>query len=119
MPSGFVLYRVCGYHFAILQLPVTGCPNEPTKMTNRNLLLPKGSLVSSANSQLLVNALESQAELDGRYIGLKCVNINSLTGEKRGCFSLVFRAFDKVDQRPVALKFFDLDSSNIFAQLSV
>jgi serine/threonine protein kinase len=72
--------------------------------------------VSSANSQLLVNALESQAELDGRYIDLKCVNINSLTGEKRGCFSLVFRAFDKVDQRWVALKFFDLDSSNIFAQ---
>jgi serine/threonine protein kinase len=27
----------------------------------------------------------------------------------------VFRAFDKVDQRPVALKFFDLDPSNIFA----
>jgi serine/threonine protein kinase len=72
--------------------------------------------VSSANSQLLVNALENQAEIDGRYSGLKCVNMNSLTGEKRGCFSLVFRAFDKVEQHPVALKFFDLDPSNIFAQ---
>lgn len=72
--------------------------------------------MSSANSRLLVNALESQAEVDGRYTGLKCVNINSLTGEHRGCFSLVFTAFDKVDQRPVALKFFDLDASNIFAQ---
>ena len=71
--------------------------------------------MSSANSLLLVNALESQAEVDGRYSGLKCVNIDSLTGTTRGCFSLVFRAFDKVDQRPVALKFFDLDPSNIFA----
>jgi serine/threonine protein kinase len=72
--------------------------------------------VSSANSLLLVNALESQAVVDGRYTGLKCVNINSLTGQQRGCFSLVFSAFDKVDQRQVALKFFDLDASNIFAQ---
>lgn len=75
-----------------------------------------GFLVSSANSLLLINALEGQAEIDGRYSNLKCVNINSLTGEQRGCFSLVFRAFDKVDQRLVALKFFDLDAANFFAQ---
>lgn len=72
--------------------------------------------MSSTNSQLLVSALESQAELDGRYTNLKCVNINALTGAQRGCFSLVFKAFDKVDQRQVALKFFDLDPGNIFAQ---
>lgn len=72
--------------------------------------------MSSTNSQLLINALENQAEIDGRYSDLKCVNMNSLTGEKRGCFSLVFRAFDKVNQYPVALKFFDLDTSNMFSQ---
>ena len=76
----------------------------------------RGLLVSSVNTQLLVSALESQAEVDGRYINLKCVNIDSLTGAQRGCFSLVFKAFDKVDQRAVALKFFDLDAGNIFAQ---
>lgn len=72
--------------------------------------------MSSANSQILVKALEGLSELDGRYSNLKCVNIDSNTGQARGCFSLVFRAFDKVDQRPVALKFFDLDPSNFYAR---
>ena len=67
----------------------------------------------------MINALESQADIDGRYTSLKCVNIDSLTGAQRGCFSLVFKAYDKVDQRWVALKFFDLDPGNIFAQYRI
>ena len=75
--------------------------------------------MASPNSLFLIKELESLAEIDGRYSGLKCVNINSLTGASRGCFSIVFKAFDKVDQRTVALKFFDVDISNIFAQYRI
>lgn len=59
------------------------------------------------NSQLLVRTLEDLTLLDGRFSGLKLMNMSG--GEKRGHFSLVFRAYDELEERFVALKFIDLD----------
>ena len=47
--------------------------------------------------------------LDARFEKLKLVNFNALNDEKRGCFSLVFRAHDRVNDSPVAIKFYDID----------
>nr|WP_315467654.1 protein kinase [uncultured Undibacterium sp.] len=60
------------------------------------------------NSQLLVDTLESLPLLDNRFEKIKLVNYDSVTNDKRGCFSLVFRAFDRLSQKNVALKFYDL-----------
>lgn len=38
-------------------------------------------------------------------------NFDSVSNQKRGCFSLVFRAFDRTQSKKVALKFFDPDPS--------
>lgn len=62
-----------------------------------------------ANNILLKDALESTVLLAGRYEAIKLVNWDATTGEKRGCFSLVFKAFDRVEGKDVALKFYDLD----------
>ena len=62
----------------------------------------------SVNSQLLVNHLQSLPELDGRFTNISLANYDPAHG-KRGSFSLVFRAHDKVENRPIALKFYDPD----------
>lgn len=62
------------------------------------------------NSQLLVNELEALPLLAGRFSNIKLANYDSVAGEKRGCFSLVFSADDALTGEQVALKFFDLDS---------
>ena len=59
------------------------------------------------NSKRLVQELEALPELDGRFTDLKLVNCQGAV--KRGNFSLVFRAKDKVAGDDVAIKFFDLD----------
>lgn len=64
--------------------------------------------MSDANKIILVAGLESLTELDGRYVSLKCVNF-ALGMPKRGEFSLVFQAHDKVDDKKVAIKFYDPD----------
>jgi len=61
-----------------------------------------------ANSQFLVNELESLPLLSGRFSKLKLVNYDSIADQKRGCFSLVFSAVDDMTGEQVALKFFDL-----------
>lgn len=61
-----------------------------------------------ANSELLRQTLEAESLLDGRFSNLKLVNV-SAAGVKRGCFSLVFKAYDVAAGKHVALKFFDLD----------
>jgi serine/threonine protein kinase len=66
-----------------------------------------------SNRQILVQELESLALLDGRYEAIKWVNPPSASGQKRGCFSLVFRAYDRLDGKNVALKFFDIDPANM------
>lgn len=66
-----------------------------------------------ANSLHLVNELENLSSLDGRFIDIKLMNMPN--GKKRGNFSLVFKAFDKIDQKPVALKFFDIDPAKMDA----
>ena len=73
----------------------------------------------SPNSEHLIRTLESLQELDNRYTQIKCVNYNAVTGEIRGVFSLVFKAFDKVNQDFVALKFFDIHPAKMFDQYRV
>jgi serine/threonine protein kinase len=73
----------------------------------------------SPNSQHLIKTLESLQELENRYTQIKWVNYNAVTGEIRGVFSLVFKAFDKVNQDFVALKFFDIHPAKMFDQYRV
>lgn len=73
----------------------------------------------SSNSIHLVHTLESLPVLDGRYTNLTCVNVNLATGDTRGVLSLVFQAFDQVDQRTVALKFYDIAPTKVFDQYRV
>src|SRR5437868_6080636 len=65
----------------------------------------------SSNRDILINRLERLPLLANRYKDIKCVNYNAASGEKRGCFSLVFRATDVLENKTVALKFFDIDSA--------
>lgn len=63
----------------------------------------------SDNSKLLIQALEAEENLEGRFEKLKFVNFDSANDEKRGCFSLVFQAHDCVENEIVALKFYDIN----------
>ncbi|WP_123069263.1 protein kinase domain-containing protein [Massilia aurea] len=65
------------------------------------------------NNQLLVDTLQNTALLDGRYRDIKLVNYDSAADEQRGCFSMVFKAFDTWDQKHVALKFYDLHPARL------
>lgn len=66
-----------------------------------------------SNSLFLINELEKLPLLNGRYEKIKCVNFDVKSGARRGCFSLVFQAFDRVEQKPVAIKFYDIDTVNL------
>ena len=61
------------------------------------------------NNENLRQALENAKLIAGRYENIKLINWDETTGKKRGCFSLVFKAFDIVTDKTVALKFYDLD----------
>lgn len=63
----------------------------------------------SDNSRFLISTLETLPLLDGRFQYLHLVNYDSAHDEKRGFFSLVFRAEDITDSRLVAIKFYDID----------
>jgi serine/threonine protein kinase len=63
------------------------------------------------NSERLVNELETLPLLEGRFRDIRLVNFPN--GEKRGFFSLVFMAYDTVEDKHVALKFFDQDPSKM------
>lgn len=65
------------------------------------------------NSSYLIQHLEALPLLDGRYRDIKVMSINRATGVRRGCFSLVFRAFDELEDQFVALKFFDIAPDNL------
>jgi serine/threonine protein kinase len=67
----------------------------------------------SDNRLLLIQTLEALPRLDGRYENIKCVNYDPALGAKRGCFSIVFRAHDVLENKDVALKFFDIDPANL------
>lgn len=68
------------------------------------------------NNKLLVDALESLALLDGRFSKIKLVNWDPAMPRKRGCFSLVFRAHDQVEDKTVALKFYEISPSALSDQ---
>jgi serine/threonine protein kinase len=59
------------------------------------------------NNQLLATHLESLPLFEGRYSNLRLINYRG--SQKRGVFSLVFRADDTVQGKSVAIKFYDLD----------
>jgi len=59
------------------------------------------------NNQILVDTLKS-ATLDARFERIELANFNAMSDVKRGCFSIVFRAHDTVDNKDVAVKFYDL-----------
>lgn len=61
-----------------------------------------------ANNQLLVDTLQNAALVDGRYQDLQLVNYDAAADQQRGCFSMVFKAFDTWNQKHVALKFYDM-----------
>ena len=61
------------------------------------------------NNEALRQALEGSTLIASRYENLELINWDPTTGQKRGCFSLVFKAYDKVNDKNVALKFYDLD----------
>ncbi len=58
------------------------------------------------NHKTFINQVESTYELDSRYANIKCINY--VPGKKRtGVLSLVFRAKDILEDKPVAIKFMD------------
>jgi serine/threonine protein kinase len=64
--------------------------------------------MSDANKIFLIQQVESLELLDDRYAECKCINF--APGQpRRGYFSLVFKARDTVEQKDVAIKFFDPD----------
>lgn len=67
----------------------------------------------STNSLLLIDALEALPLLDGRYKDIKCVSYDRVTDVKRGCFSLIFSAFDVIEEKRVAVKFYDISPENL------
>ncbi len=62
----------------------------------------------SDNREILINHLESLSIFDSRYEKLKCINYNSILKEKiKGHFSLVFQGYDQIEEKYVAIKFYD------------
>lgn len=60
-----------------------------------------------AASEFIRDELEAATLFDGRYSNIVLANYDSVADEKRGCFSLVFRAYDNALNRTVALKFLE------------
>lgn len=67
----------------------------------------------STNSLLLIDAVEALPLLDGRYKDIKSASFDRAAGIKRGCFSLVFSAFDVIEGKKVAIKFYDISPENL------
>ncbi|MCK5771164.1 protein kinase family protein [Algiphilus sp.] len=61
----------------------------------------------STGSEILIDALENGEVLEGRYSDLRL--INGRGDARRGVFSLVFVAWDRIEEQHVAVKFFDPD----------
>lgn len=52
----------------------------------------------------LIQQVHASSSIAGRFIDLECINVDH-SGEKKGCFSLIFKAFDIVEDNQVILKF--------------
>ena len=64
-----------------------------------------------SNRDFLISRLKD-ISLQDRFVVQECVNYDQRMQQKMsGNFSLVFKAFDKANQEPVAVKFFDPDTS--------
>lgn len=64
-----------------------------------------------SNRDFLISRLKD-TPLQDRFVVQECVNYDQRMQQKMaGNFSLVFKAFDKANQEPVAVKFFDPDRS--------
>lgn len=60
-------------------------------------------------SELLISDIETTVELDGRYRDLKAINVANDGKPRQGVFSIVFKAWDTLDEKHVAIKFYDPD----------
>lgn len=56
---------------------------------------------------LIVDYLEGLPLLDNRFTNLTCVNYDRGSQQKRGAFSLIFKAIDSSNGKSVAIKFYD------------
>jgi serine/threonine protein kinase len=65
------------------------------------------------NRKILIQTLEALPLFDNRFKNLKCVNYDLVTNTKIGCFSIVFKAFDSLENKDVAIKFYDPDPTTI------
>ncbi len=63
-------------------------------------------MARTVNQQSLIDQLEMAESINNRFEDIKCVN-SPESGEKRGCFSLVFSANDLVEDKKVAIKAMD------------
>lgn len=61
------------------------------------------------NQRDLIKKIISSESLSGRYTELHCINAGVEGEPKRGFFSLIFKAIDKVENKEVILKFMDPD----------
>lgn len=61
------------------------------------------------NKRALINDIDSRGNINGRYDNLSCVNFDSVTGDRVGVLSLVFKGKDTLLDKPVAIKFMDPD----------
>ena len=66
--------------------------------------------MSEENRKRLVRELCESGTIDSRYTNFECINYDSETGKKKGgggMQSLIFKAYDMLDERYVFVKFFD------------
>lgn len=63
-------------------------------------------MARTVKQQSLIEQLESLGSIDSRFENIKCIN-TSITGERKGCLSLIFSADDLAEDKKVALKFID------------
>lgn len=91
-----------------------GCPEQSyllydwQSLHKAIIIWGKGYMVD--NRRALIDSLASGPPLDGRYEQIQCINFNpALTHRMQGNFSLVFKAWDRLNDSHVAIKFFDPD----------
>lgn len=58
----------------------------------------------TGKEQSVIDQVEACTEIAGRFSNVECINAN-IGGQRQGCFSLVFKAYDLAEGQDVILKF--------------
>lgn len=61
------------------------------------------------NKRALIADIATRGNINGRYEELTCMNFDSVSGERVGVLSLVFKGKDLLLDKPIAIKFMDPD----------